>query len=192
MDGRTRDAFSWRPFAVTLACSVLFAACSATGAATGSPTAAAIATAASSAPAASPPSVAATPIGTSSTGRYGHHSATPAPATSGNIVVKVAMTAAGDVLAGPSGLTLYTKAGDSASVSTCTGGCATAWPPLTVASGSKATGGAGVTGTFGTLTRADGSLQVTYKGKPLYYWQGDSNPGDVTGNGVGGFSVARP
>jgi len=94
----------------------------------------------------------------------------------------------GMVLTGPTGLTLYTHAGDTATSSTCTGGCATAWPPL--AATGQPTAGAGVTGQLGTLTRPDGTLQVTYGGMPLYTWQGDTKPGDVTGNGVEGFSVA--
>lgn len=102
------------------------------------------------------------------------------------------MTTRGDVLVGPNGLTLYTHAGDSATVSTCTGGCASAWPPLTIKSGVKAIGGAGVTGTFGTLVRSNGAIQVTYKGRPLYYWEGDMAPGQTTGQGINGFSVARP
>jgi predicted lipoprotein with Yx(FWY)xxD motif len=104
----------------------------------------------------------------------------------------MATSSLGPVLTGPNGLTLYTHAGDTATTSSCTGGCATAWPPLTVAAGATATGGTGVTGTFATLTRADGTLQVTYKGLPLYGWQKDAKPGDVTGQGVGGFSVAKP
>ncbi len=50
--------------------------------------------------------------------------------------------------------------------------------------------GTGVTGQLGTLTRPDGTTQVTYQGMPLYYWQGDAKAGDVTGNGVEGFAVA--
>ena len=50
--------------------------------------------------------------------------------------------------------------------------------------------GPGVTGQLGTLTRAAGTTQVTYGGLPLYYWQGDTKAGDITGNGVNGFSVA--
>ena len=92
------------------------------------------------------------------------------------------------VLTGPNGLTLYTHAGDSATTSTCTGGCATAWPPLETTG--QPTAGAGVTGQLGTLTRTDGTTQVTYGGLPLYGWQGDTKPGDVTGDGVDGFSVA--
>ena len=98
----------------------------------------------------------------------------------------------GPILTGGNGLTLYTHTGDSATVSTCTGGCATAWPPLTVKGGGQPTAASGVTGTLGTLTRDDGSSQVTYNGKPLYFWMNDTKPGDVTGDGVNGFSIATP
>ena len=108
------------------------------------------------------------------------------------MVIKKATTSLGPVLTGPNGLTLYTRSGDTATSSSCTGQCAIAWPPLTVPAGAAATGGPGVTGKFGTLKRADGSTQVTYNGRPLYGWQGDSNPGDVTGQGTAGFSVAKP
>lgn len=98
----------------------------------------------------------------------------------------------GPILTGANGLTLYTHTGDSATVSTCTGGCATAWPPLTAAIGGHPTAASGVTGTLGTLARPDGSIQVTYNGKPLYFWMNDAKPGDVTGDGVNGFSIATP
>ena len=94
----------------------------------------------------------------------------------------------GMVLTGPTGMTLYTHAGDSATSSTCTGACATAWPPLTATGQPMA--GTGLTGKLGTLTRADGTIQVTYAGLPLYYWQGDKKAGDVTGDGVEAFAVA--
>jgi predicted lipoprotein with Yx(FWY)xxD motif len=68
-----------------------------------------------------------------------------------------------------------------------------AWPPLVVPAGGTATAGPGVTGTVGAFTRADnGTTQVTYKGLPLYLWKSDTKPGDVTGQGIGGFSVAKP
>jgi predicted lipoprotein with Yx(FWY)xxD motif len=94
----------------------------------------------------------------------------------------------GTVLTGPNGMTLYTHAGDSATESTCTGACAAAWPPLGTTG--QPTAGAGVRGQLGTVPRADGTTQVTYGGLPLYYWEGDAKAGDVTGNGVEGFSVA--
>ena len=94
----------------------------------------------------------------------------------------------GMVLTGPNGMTLYTHAGDSATSSSCTGACATAWPPLETKG--QPTAKAGITGQLGTLTRPDGTTQVTYGGLPLYYWQGDTKAGDTTGNGVEGFSIA--
>lgn len=111
-----------------------------------------------------------------------------ASSAAGPIVSTASSPTLGMVLTGPNGLTLYTHAGDSATASTCTGGCATAWPPLQTTS--QPTAGAGVTGQLGTLTRGDGTTQVTYAGMPLYYWQGDAKAGDVTGDGVAGFAVA--
>jgi predicted lipoprotein with Yx(FWY)xxD motif len=94
----------------------------------------------------------------------------------------------GTVLTGPNGMTLYTHAGDSATSSTCTDACAVAWPPL--ATTGQPMAGAGITGPLATLTRPDGTTQVTFGGHPLYYWQGDTKAGDVTGNGIDGFAVA--
>jgi predicted lipoprotein with Yx(FWY)xxD motif len=107
----------------------------------------------------------------------------------GAVVMASNTPAFGVVLSGPNGMTLYTHAGDSATTSTCDGSCAAAWPPL--ATTSQPMAGPGVTGQLGTLKRADGTTQVTYAGQPLYYWQGDTKAGDVTGNGVEGFSVAK-
>ena len=94
----------------------------------------------------------------------------------------------GMVLTGPNGMTLYTHAGDTATSSSCTGSCATTWPPLETKG--QPTAQPGITGELGTLTRPDGGTQVTYRGLPLYYWQGDTKAGDATGNGVEGFSIA--
>jgi predicted lipoprotein with Yx(FWY)xxD motif len=116
----------------------------------------------------------------------------PSSAASTGVVVSMATTSLGPVLTSASGLTLYTHTGDTATSSTCTGGCATAWPPLAVAAGATATAGTGVTGTLGTLTRADGTSQVTYNGMPLYGWKNDTKAGDVTGQGINSFLVAKP
>ena len=128
--------------------------------------------------------VAACTSGSAATAPTGGGASTGAAATVGT----VSTSNFGTVLAGPNGLTLYTHAGDTATSSTCSGACAAAWPPLETTGAPM--GGFGVTGQLGTLTRADGTTQVTYAGKPLYYWQGDTKPGQVTGNGVDGFSVA--
>lgn len=118
--------------------------------------------------------------------------AASAPAT-GAVVVGTASTSLGTVLVGPNGLTLYTRSSDSTNTSSCTGGCISAWPALVVPAGGTASAGTGVTGAVGTFVRTDDSTtQVTYKGLPLYYWKGDTKPGDVTGQGVASFSVAKP
>ena len=112
------------------------------------------------------------------------------PSSAAGVTVGTASSADfGTVLTGPNGMTLYTYAGDSATTSTCNGSCAASWPPL--ATTGQPAAGAGVTGQLGTTSRADGTTQVTYDGHPLYYWEGDTKAGDVTGNGVEGFSVAR-
>ena len=115
-----------------------------------------------------------------------------AASTAGGPVTIVVATSPtlGSYLVGPNGLALYTHTGDSATASTCTGSCAVAWPPLVVASTSQAVAGSGVTGALATLTRSDGTLQVTYLGLPLYYWKGDAKAGDTTGEGVNGFLLA--
>jgi predicted lipoprotein with Yx(FWY)xxD motif len=112
-----------------------------------------------------------------------------APSAADGVVVGTASSANfGTVLTGPNGMTLYTHAGNTATSSTCTGTCATTWPPL--ATTGQPMAGPGVTGQLGTATRPDGTTRVTYGGLPVYYWEGDTKAGDVTGNGVEGFSVA--
>jgi predicted lipoprotein with Yx(FWY)xxD motif len=113
-------------------------------------------------------------------------SPSPGSVASGATVVATSVGSLGTVLVdAKSGMTVYTFAKDVANsgTSNCTGGCLQTWPALTVAAGSTPTAGDGVTGTLGTITRADdGSLQVTYNGLPLYFFSGDRAPGD--GNGV--------
>jgi predicted lipoprotein with Yx(FWY)xxD motif len=87
-------------------------------------------------------------------------------------------------------MTLYTHAADRTNLSTCTGGCLTAWPPLSVTSGHQPTTGRGVTGRLGSFVRTDGPTPVTCNGWPRYSWPGDTKPGDTTGECIGGFSVA--
>ena len=172
------------PVVIGLVLVALVATACSSGAATATPTAslaAAASVSATSSPTTAPP--------VASSG--GGSPAAASPAT-GSVVVNMATTTLGPVLTAANGLTLYVHAGDTGTSSTCTGGCATAWPPLAVAAGGSATAGPGVTGTLGTLTRADGTTQVTYKGLPLYGWMNDTKPGDVTGQNIAGFTVAKP
>ena len=107
-------------------------------------------------------------------------------------VVGVFVTSLGSVLAVGSGKTLYVHAGDSATASTCLDACAAAWPPLLISAGATIVGPPGASGPFGSITRPDGSVQATYNGMPLYFWTNDVNSGDTTGEGINGFTVARP
>ncbi len=93
----------------------------------------------------------------------------------------------GNVLVGATGLTLYRYTPDGTGKSVCTGECATIWPPVLVAAGTGPVAGTGLTGgNLGTITRDDGTTQVTYKGMPLYTYVGDKKTGEATGQNVGG------
>ena len=93
----------------------------------------------------------------------------------------------GDHLTGEGGKTLYILTKDSAGASSCTDAtCAATWPAFTLDTGESVTAGAGVTGTFATLKRPDGSMQVTYDNRPVYYFSGDSAAGDANGQGING------
>ena len=86
-------------------------------------------------------------------------------------------------------MTLYLFTKDSPNTSVCTGDCIATWPAL-AASGAP-TGGDGVDASkLGTMTRADGTTQVTYAGWPLYFYAKDKAAGDTTGQGVGGVWFA--
>jgi predicted lipoprotein with Yx(FWY)xxD motif len=103
-----------------------------------------------------------------------------------SVVVSTATDDLGTYLVGPEGLTLYYFTKDvTPGQSVCFGGCLEAWPPLLVGEGQELGGDDGVTGTLGVIPRDDGTMQATYRGRPLYYWQGDTAPGETTGEGVG-------
>jgi predicted lipoprotein with Yx(FWY)xxD motif len=100
-------------------------------------------------------------------------------AASGNMVL--ARTINGTtVLTNSKGFTLYSFGPDTSTASNCNGSCATYWPPVK----GPVTAGTGVTGTLGTITRADGTVQATYDGHPLYTYVGDTAPGQDKGNGL--------
>ena len=84
------------------------------------------------------------------------------------------------VLTDAEGYTLYWYSSDSTGASNCTGSCATSWPPVS----GPAIAGDGVTGELGAVVRADGSLQATYDGHPLYTASTDMLPGQAKGNDV--------
>ena len=92
----------------------------------------------------------------------------------------------GTILVDGGGLTLYLFTRDTSDASNCTAGCAITWPPLLAAQGDVKVAGEGAdSDLLGSITREDGSTQVTYNGHALYNFSGDRNPGDSRGYGVG-------
>jgi predicted lipoprotein with Yx(FWY)xxD motif len=89
----------------------------------------------------------------------------------------------GAYLTDQAGRALYLYTPDTTTKSNCTGTCASLWPPLTTSATPKVSGGA-TASDLGTITRSDGSKQVTYSGHPLYYYQGDKAAGQTNGEGL--------
>ena len=94
--------------------------------------------------------------------------------------LKTAKLGRATVLTSAKGFTLYWFAPDTATKSNCNGSCAHFWPPVK----GPAAAGRGVTGTLATIKRADGSVQATWDGHPLYTYVGDTAPGMAKGNGL--------
>jgi len=126
-------------------------------------------------------------------GPYGATSSASSAATStqasgGHAVVLTTKHASmGTVLAaGPKRLTVYLFEADKGASSSCTGACAAAWPPVL---GRPKAGGQANSSDLGTIKRADGTTQVTYKGHPLYFFVKDKDDGDAYGQGVTAFGA---
>ena len=100
------------------------------------------------------------------------------PAASPRVTVALAKSTYGPVLFDGRGYVLYAFTRDRPGRSTCGGACAKAWPPYILRGPQRA--GAGAKGSLiSTTRRADGSRQVTYAGRPLYYYVGDRKPGQI-------------
>jgi predicted lipoprotein with Yx(FWY)xxD motif len=96
-------------------------------------------------------------------------------------------TSKGKALVDVNGMTLYVFDRDASGKSSCNGQCATNWPPLIADTDAQSAG------SFSFVTRDDGRKQWAYKGKPLYTFSKDKNPGDATGDGVNNvWHVAAP
>lgn len=109
------------------------------------------------------------------------------PSVNNYVVITKKAPNIGAYLATPSGYALYTYSSDKPGISNCTGSCLALWPAY------QDTGRTtGLPANIGTIKRTDNKeIQYTYKGMPLYIFVSDK-PGEVTGNGVAGFKVARP
>lgn len=106
-------------------------------------------------------------------------------------VVKEGHAAGRTVLTNNQGLTLYSLSVEKHGRFICTGSCLSTWIPLVVRPGVKPVGPVAL----GTVKRPDGRRQVTFEGRPLYRFDGDSRKGQAKGEGfkdVGTWHAATP
>jgi predicted lipoprotein with Yx(FWY)xxD motif len=113
-------------------------------------------------------------------------SATPAGSSASTVDVRT--TNGTQFLTDKAGRSLYLWVPDTKTKSMCSGPCAAAWPPLTT-TGAPTAGMGATAADLGTINRSDGTKQVTYGGHPLYYYAGDSAPGQTSGEGSTGFGA---
>jgi predicted lipoprotein with Yx(FWY)xxD motif len=100
-----------------------------------------------------------------------------------NATVALRSTSFGKVLVAKNGHTLYLFTADKSGKSVCKGQCASFWPPFV--SATKPTAGAGLKASLlGRTKRADGRMQVTYAGHPLYFFSQDKKSGELEGEGI--------
>ena len=110
------------------------------------------------------------------------------PAAAANSAISVKQTSLGKTLTDANGRTLYLFAGDRPDVSTLSSAGRAFWPPFTSAIKPSAIGGA-LAHEIGSVHGASGTRQVTYNGHPLYYFVGDHQPGQTTGQGLNQFGA---
>ena len=118
--------------------------------------------------------------GTPSSSASSSGTASHGAATSSSL--KTAKIGGATVLTNAKGLTLYSFAPDTSTMSNCNGACAQNWPPVK----GPATA-SGVKSMLGTIKRSNGATQATFHGHPLYTFVGDTTPGQDKGNGVNAF-----
>jgi predicted lipoprotein with Yx(FWY)xxD motif len=128
--------------------------------------------------------------GGSGSGGYGSGGAAPTSnPPSGVATVTAASTNLGMILVDGSGRTLYLFEKDQPNQSACSGACVAAWP-VDQSSGTPKAGSGVKASLLGTISRGDGTTQVTYNHHPLYYYAGDSGAGQQNGQGVDAFGAA--
>jgi predicted lipoprotein with Yx(FWY)xxD motif len=129
------------------------------------------------------PSASSAPSSAASSASSPSTSASASSSASGDLAV--ADTKLGKIIVDSQGMTAYyfTKDKANSGKSVCSGDCLVAWPSIPATSDTPT--GTGITAKLGSITRDDGSKQVTVDGMPIYLFQKDKAPGDITGQGVG-------
>jgi predicted lipoprotein with Yx(FWY)xxD motif len=103
-------------------------------------------------------------------------------------VVKTRTTQYGQILVDAQGRTLYLFEKDNGMSSSCSGSCASYWPPVPVKGQPQASGGA-MASSIAVITRSGGRKQLSYDGHPLYYFVGDRKAGQTSGQGLDQFGA---
>jgi predicted lipoprotein with Yx(FWY)xxD motif len=120
-------------------------------------------------------------------GGYGGGGA-PTTGAAATATVSTSNTKLGQILVDGSGRTLYLFQKDQPNQSACSGACAAAWPVDQSAGTPKAANGVKAS-MLGTIKRSDGTTQVTYHQHPLYYYSGDTAPGQQSGQNLNAFGA---
>jgi predicted lipoprotein with Yx(FWY)xxD motif len=113
--------------------------------------------------------------------------ATAVEDSAGRYTIDVRPGEYGDYLVNETGFSLYYFVNDAPGngTSTCSGACSETWPSFYVESIAVPDGLN--SSDFATVSRADGDMQVTFKGWPLYLFSGDTAAGEINGQGVKGI-----
>jgi predicted lipoprotein with Yx(FWY)xxD motif len=115
-------------------------------------------------------------------------SAAGSGSSASSTVITTTTSSGGSFLTNGAGRAVYLFMADSSGKSNCDGACAAAWPPV-IAAGQPTVSGGAQASDLSTISRSDGTKQVTYNGHPLYYFEGDTGPGTDKGQGLNGFGA---
>jgi predicted lipoprotein with Yx(FWY)xxD motif len=127
--------------------------------------------------------------GSTASGGGGTTTTTAAP-TTGAAAAPVSTTSnptLGEILVDAKGLTVYVFDSDKNGTIACVNACVNTWPPVGLAAGASLPSTGALAADLTTVARPDGSQQVAYKGRPLYRFANDANPGDIKGDGLAGM-----
>ncbi len=123
-------------------------------------------------------------------GKYGYGGGTTPTANTSGTVIKTALVpvkgTSTSILTNAQGMTLYYRTTDAPPSTVCSGGCASAWPPLVMSGSSTPPSAASLPGKLTIVTDANGN-QVEYNGHPLYTYSGDTAAGQTNGEGIAGI-----
>jgi predicted lipoprotein with Yx(FWY)xxD motif len=118
------------------------------------------------------------------------YTATSSSTTATAVLITSKQGKLGTILAvGPKQRTVYLFESDKGAGSSCNVACTQVWPPVTSAGEPRSAGGA-IAAHLGTITRPDGTKQVTYAGHPLYLFARDGDKSDAYGQGVNSFGAS--